>query len=125
MRIARSDRAALCLLVRGELAHYAAARRRGDTQAAWTALERAHIVSQPLLGPHLRVHAAMLGYAVRTRDLPEIAGQLARLALAPLGSITGRIPVSNTGRSTVSAFQPMPIPSDLVARIRAAVPPRP
>ena len=42
----------------------------------------------------------MLGFAVELRDWREIAGQVVRLALAPLGAMTGRIPVGNTGRST-------------------------
>lgn len=36
-----------------------------------------------------------------------------RLALAPLGNLTGRIPQGNTGRSNVSAFQSMEVPDDL------------
>ncbi len=91
----------------------------GDTDAAWWALERAHILSQSDLPLHLRVHWAMLGYAVRQRDLPEVAGQTLRLALAPIGSLTGRIPIGNTGRSNVSAFEAMPIPADLRAAIDA------
>ncbi len=100
-------------LVDAELARHRAAARAGDVGGAWWALERAHILSQPKLPLHLRVHWAMLGYAVRSHDPREIAGQVARLALAPLGAITGRIPVGNTGRSSVSAFRPMPIPDDL------------
>jgi hypothetical protein len=42
-----------------------------------------------------------------------VTGQLARLALAPLGALTGRMPWGNNGRSNVSAFKPMPIPDDL------------
>jgi hypothetical protein len=96
-----------------EMAAFAEARRRGDVVSAWRALERAHIVSQPMLSRHMRVHAAMLGYAVRLLDGGEVAGQLARLALAPLGAITGRLPWGNTGRSDMSAFRTMPIPPDL------------
>lgn len=98
-----------------EMAAHGEARRRGDVAAAWRALERAHIVSQPQLGPHMRVHLAMLAYAVRLRQPGEIAGQLARLALAPLGTITGHVPWGNTGRANVSAFRSMPIPPDLAA----------
>ena len=105
-------------LLQREIGAYRAARREGDEAAAWTALERAHIVSQPSLGPHLRVHWLMLGYAVRLRQPREIAGQAIRLALAPLGAITGRIPWGNTGRADVSAFEPMPIPADLAAALR-------
>jgi hypothetical protein len=57
----------------------------------------------------------MLAFAVRLRDWPEAAGQLLRLALAPLGNLTGRLPIGNTGRSTVNAFNAMDIPPDLRA----------
>jgi hypothetical protein len=55
----------------------------------------------------------MLRFAVQQRDWREVSGQIIRLALAPLGALTNRIPLGNTGRSNVSAFQPMPIPDDL------------
>ncbi len=100
-------------LVGLELERHDASAAVGDTGAAWWALERAHILSQPDLPLHMRVHWNMLGYAVRMGDLREIAGQTLRLALAPIGSLTGRIPVGNTGRSNVSAFEAMPIPADL------------
>lgn len=96
-----------------EILEYRRLRRSDDRAGAWRSLERAHIVSQRALGPHMRVHTIMLGYAVHLRDYREITGQLTRLALAPLGSLTGRIPFGNTGRSNVSAFEPMPIPEDL------------
>lgn len=116
-------RAALREVVGLELERHDASTAIGDTGAAWWALERAHILSQPDLPMHLRVHWTMLGYAVRQLDLREVAGQTLRLALAPIGSLTGRLPVSNTGRSNVSAFEPMPIPADLRAAIDAE--PRP
>jgi len=101
-----------------ELGAYRAAKRAGDPVAAWRALERAHIVSQTHLLIHMRVHLEMLRFAISLRDWPEILGQLVRLALAPLGSLTGRIPIGNTGRSTVSAFTPMPIPNDLLGILK-------
>ncbi|MEN2712540.1 DUF3703 domain-containing protein [Sphingomonas sp. NPDC092331] len=100
-------------LVEAELTVFRDARAGGDAARAWRALERAHILAQPRLVPHLRVHAIMLGYAWRLRQPGEVAGQLFRMALAPLGHLTGRTPAGNTGRSNVSAFAPMPIPSDL------------
>ena len=103
----------LLVALKAEIAAYRRARQIGDASAAWRALERAHILSQPLLVQHLRVHALMFGFALRTGDLSEGRGQLARLALAPLGALTGRLPWGNTGRSNVSAFEPMPIPDDL------------
>lgn len=96
-----------------ELACYRAAAEAGDTAAAWRALERAHILSQLVLTLHVQSHWVMLGYAVRTRDPVEVIGQLVRIVLAPIGALTRRIPVGNTGRARVSAFEPMPVPQDL------------
>lgn len=104
-------------LIGAEMAAFHDARAGDDADAAWRALERAHIVSQPYLGLHLANHRTMLGFAVEQRDWREAAGQIIRLVLAPLGSLTGRIPVGNTGRSNVSAFQAMPVPDDLVSQI--------
>ena len=90
------------------------ARRTGDARPIeWRHLERAHILSQPLAGPHLRTHGAMLAASVRRRDGREIAGQLLRLVLAVPGSVSGRYPVGNTGGADVSAFSPMAVPDDL------------
>lgn len=84
-------------------------------ERAWHHLERAHIVAQILLWPHCQAHWKMLGLALRQRDWREASGQVTRLALAPLGNLTGRLPIGNTGRSDVSAFARMEIPSDLRA----------
>ena len=91
------------------------ARDRGDSADEWDHLERAHILSQPMVTPHVRTHLAMIGAALRRRDRREIVGQLVRLVLAGPGSLTGRYPVGNTGGANVSAFAPMPIPADLQA----------
>jgi len=89
------------------------ARTGGDPAAEWRHLERAHILSQPLPGQHLRTHAAMFGAAWRRREVRELAGQTVRLLLAVPGSVSGRYPVGNTGGADVSAFRVMPIPDDL------------
>jgi hypothetical protein len=96
-----------------ELSDFSSARADHDVPRQWRALERAHILSQVALAPHLNVHWMMLKLAVRLGDLREVAGQALRLALAPLGSLTGRIPWGNTGRARIDAFTPMPIPTDL------------
>lgn len=101
-----------------EMAGYRLALDVGDADRAWHHLERAHIVSQPYLGPHLASHGAMLRLAIRRRDMHEVRGQIFRIILAPLGSLTGRLPVGNNGRSGVSAFAPMPIPADLADALR-------
>jgi hypothetical protein len=97
----------------GEMSVARAARSREDVRAEWAHLERAHIVSQPMAGPHVRIHAAMLGAALRRRNLREFVGQVFRLVVAGPGSLTERYPVGNTGGADVSAFKPMPIPEDL------------
>jgi hypothetical protein len=91
------------------------ARGEGDTQREWSHLERAHIISQPIAGAHVRTHAAMFGAAVRRRDRREMVGQVFRIVVAGPGSLTGRYPVGNTGGANVSAFRPMEIPDDLRA----------
>jgi hypothetical protein len=96
-----------------ELAAARSARSTGDTSAEWTHLERAHILSQPMAGPHVRTHVAMLAAALRRRDRHELVGQLFRSIVAAPGSITGKYPVGNTGGADVSALAPMPIPDDL------------
>jgi hypothetical protein len=90
-----------------------AARAQGDQAGEWRHLERAHILSQSLAGPHVRTHVAMFGAGVRRRDRREVLGQLARIVLAAPGSWSGKYPPGNTGGATVSAFRPMPIPEDL------------
>ena len=91
------------------------AERAGRLAMAWHNLERAHILAQTQLWPHLEAHSKMLRFALRLRDWREAVGQLIRLALAPLGNVTGRLPLGNTGRSNVSAFLSMDLPPDLRA----------
>lgn len=91
------------------------ARAQGDAAAEWRHLERAHILSQPMAGAHVRTHVWMLGYAFRHRDVHEWLGQVFRLVVAGPGSLTRRYPVGNTGGANVSAFKEMPIPADLRA----------
>jgi len=90
----------------------------------WEWLMAAHIVGQLDFKLHVHRHNVMLLYAAQTRDWPEAAGQLFRLALVPLGHAIGRLPAGNIGRATVNAFKPMPLsPSihKLIAEAREAV----
>jgi hypothetical protein len=98
------------------------AKHATDPAVAWTHLERAHILSQPLAGEHVRTHGAMLVAAVRRRDAKEVLGQLFRFVVAAPGSLTGRYPVGNTGGANVSAFTPMPIPDDLMTLLEPTRP---
>jgi len=95
----------------------------GASEQAWLYLEAAHVVGQLHPKPHLRTHALMLVLALRTRDWPEAAGQVLRLALMPLGHLSGRLPEGNPGRSTVSAFEPLPVRQELAELIAQAAQP--
>lgn len=104
-------------LVEDELVSYRQARACGDVAVAWAALERAHILGQMDWWQHARVHLLMLELGLVTGDWREIRGQLFRLVLAVPGSVTGRAPLGNSGRSNISAFLPQPIAPDLAVKL--------
>lgn len=86
----------------------------------WLLLEAAHVVGQMRFLPHLRVHALMLHFARAARDWREVAGQIMRLMLVPLGHALGRLPIGNPGRANISAFQPVPVRPDIAHAIAMA-----
>ncbi|MAA65785.1 MAG: hypothetical protein CL581_13545 [Alteromonadaceae bacterium] len=88
------------------------AEKRGDFQAAFTYLERAHILSQKFTLAHAATHIRMLRLGWRTRNVREVLGQFTRAIAALLFSRIW-VPAGNTGRANVSAFAPMPVPEDL------------
>jgi hypothetical protein len=96
-----------------ELSRARALEAAGGHADAWAALERAHVLSQQMAWPHVRVHVRMLGFAWRRRDWRELAGQVPRILLAAPGSLLGRAPRGNTGGARVGIFTPMAIPDDL------------
>lgn len=100
---------------RSELRAAEHAEAQGNTQVAWRSLERAHVLSQSYSLAHVIVHARMLGFALRQRDLRELSGQIPRLLLAAPASWFGRAPLGNTGGARVGILQRMPIPDDLRA----------
>lgn len=79
----------------------------------WQYLEAAHVYGQSRYVPHLKTHARMLSLARQTRDWPELAGQLLRLALVTPGHVLKRLPRGNPGRANVSAFRALPVRQDL------------
>lgn len=89
-----------------------------DIAQAWHLLEAMHVLGQTRLFPHARSHWCMLGLAWRTRDRSELSGQFLRLLLVPLGHLLGRLPLGNTGRANISAFQPMALTPRLWTTIR-------
>jgi hypothetical protein len=99
----------------------AEALRRDDVERAWQLLERAHVLGQSWIGPHLRAHWAMLKLGWQRRDSREVSGQVARLFAVIPGTWLGRLPEGNTGGANVSAFQPMPIAEDIKALLDSAM----
>ncbi|MET0900737.1 MAG: DUF3703 domain-containing protein [Mycobacterium sp.] len=97
----------------------AAAAMAVTAEARWRHLERAHIVSQPDPWLHTRNHVAMFALAVRQRDRREALGQVVRIVVAAPGSLVGRYPEGNTGRTAAGLMTPMPVPPDLAAAMAA------
>lgn len=75
-------------------------------------LERAHILAQRMTGKHTHIHWLMLLAGLRAHDFREVAGQVPRILASVLFSWLW-VPLGNTGRARVSAFKPMPVPTDL------------
>lgn len=95
-----------------ELTAAAAATVGGNPDNAFHHLERAHILSQRHTLQHVYVHWLMLRLSASVGVWREVLGQIPRILAA---AIVSRIwvPAGNTGRANVSAFKPMPVPSDL------------
>ncbi len=91
---------------------------RKELKESFAHLERAHVLGQRYFLPHLQVHLWMLQIGWARRDGKEVLGQITRLLLTPLGHLTGRLPLGNTGGANVSAFQPMPIAPELDALLK-------
>lgn len=90
-----------------------------EPATAFRHLERAHVLGQASTVEHVRVHAAMLHWAWRHRQLLEVLGQAWRLAGALLKTWLW-VPTGNTGGTGVSGFARMPIPDELQRLIDAA-----
>ena len=85
----------------------------GDLSSAFIALERAHILGQRYLIPHIHAHLLMLKIGLKQRDVREIFGQLLRIVATIPGYLLGWVPKGNTGGSNVSALKPIPLRADL------------
>ncbi len=87
-------------------------------EEAFAHLERAHVLGQQYVRPHLRSHWLMLKIAFRRREPVAVWGQVVRIVLGGLGSAIGRVPTGNTGGTDVSMFKRMPIAADLLDVMR-------
>jgi hypothetical protein len=85
----------------------------GQLAPAFHHLERAHVLGQRYVVPHVVTHWLMLRLELRRRAPLAALGQGVRILLGALGSALGRVPVGNTGGSNVNMFAPMPIPEEL------------
>jgi len=106
--------------VLAELAAARLAEQQGRAAQAFEALERAHVLGQMSTVIHVRVHGAMLRWALRQRRAREAAGQMLRIAAAATKTALGCVPQGNTGGTSVSAFRRMRIPPELQRQIDAA-----
>jgi len=96
-----------------EIAQAKALISRGEFEAGFAHLERAHVIGQTFVAPHARAHWQMFKLEIRRRQPIAAMGQVVRLVLGMLGSAVGKVPVGNTGGSNVSMFKRMPIAPEL------------
>ncbi len=93
----------------GEMAQALALIEAGDISSGFLHLERAHVLGQAHVIPHVRSHWHMLRVEVK-RDRPvAVIGQAVRIVFGALGSAVGAVPTGNTGGSDISMFRRMPI----------------
>lgn len=97
---------------------------KGKLEASFPHLERAHIVGQAFVVPHVTSHWLMLGVEFRRRRVMAVFGQTVRIVLGMLGSAVGLVPEGNTGGTDISMFKRMPIEPEL-QNIIDGVPPDP
>lgn len=64
----------------------------------------------------------MLAVAVGRRDRREVIGQIVRLIVAGPGSLTGRYPAGNTGRTTMALTETADVPDDIAHTLRHHTP---
>ena len=85
----------------------------GEVDEAFAHLERAHVIGQAFVIPHVTSQWLRFRIEVKRRRLPAVLGQLIRIALGALGSAVGVVPTGNTGGTDISMFKRMPIAPEL------------
>lgn len=84
-----------------------------DLDAAFAHLERAHVIGQAHVVPHVTSHWQMFRIELWRRRPAALAGQAIRIVLGALGSAVGVVPTGNTGGTDISMFKRMPIDPEL------------
>jgi hypothetical protein len=97
---------------------------KGELEAGFSHLERAHIIGQAFVMPHAKSQWLMLKVEFRRTRVLAVFGQVVRIVLGVLGSAVGIVPVGNTGGTDISMFKRMPIEPELQSIIDG-VPPQP
>jgi len=97
-----------------ELTSAQALMRRSEHDQALRHLERAHVLGQRHVVPHVRSHWLMLVVAVRRGEPAAMLGQAARIVLGAVGSLVGSVPTGNTGGTDISMFKRLPIEPELL-----------
>lgn len=92
--------------------------RAGCLDRAMRHLERAHVLGQNHVMPHVRSHWAMFRIAVKRHSAADGLGQAIRIILGALGSAVGVVPTGNTGGTDISMFARLPIDDELAALIK-------
>lgn len=95
---------------------------QGALATAFAHLERAHVIGQAHVLPHVYSHWLMLTVEVRRRRPLAVLGQVARMLLGGLGSAVGVVPTGNTGGSDISMFKRLPIEPGLQGIIEGRAP---
>lgn len=97
-----------------ELARAKSATTEQDVEAAWTALQRAHLLGQRNAIAHTTVHWHMLTLAWRQQDFKEIKGQLMPTLLAfPLTLLLGQVRQLRGGKASPNYADDHSIPEDI------------
>ena len=94
----------------------------GDLGAGFAHLERAHVIGQAFVVPHVTTHCLMLQVELRRRRPAAVLGQGIRIVLGALGSAVGVVPTGNTGGTNISMFKRMPIDTELQSIIDGRAP---
>lgn len=96
-----------------EIAEARALMSQHHLEGAFAHLERAHVICQYHVVPHVVSHWLMLVIALRQYRFIDVVGQVVRMVFGALGSAVGVVPTGNTGGTNVSMFKRMPIPPEL------------
>lgn len=84
-----------------------------NLESSFKHLERAHVLGQLYVLPHVKSHWWMLKVGFYQRSIQEILGQVVRIVFGAVGSAIGIVPIGNTGGTNISMFARLPIEPSL------------